>query len=152
MKQKTIRYLFLLLLVFALPILMLPNNAGAWSYTHDGSVAAGIVSGGGLGVQGLTYSGKATASHSAIFGGWSISSMMANYVNNYFVLGKTPTANITYNCLACHTTDSYGGAHDKTSYMLTGHKNMNRKVSGPKYDWEYGSDNCGTGGTTSTGC
>ena len=146
MKQKTLQYLFLLLLVFALPILMLPNNAGAWSYTADGAVAAGIVSGGALTTQGLTYSGK-TANHSAIFGGWSISSMMANYVYNYGTLGKTNTAHITYNCLACHTTDSFGGGHDKTTYLLTGHKNMGRKVAGAAYSWQYGNDNC-----TSTGC
>ena len=145
MKQKTLQYLFLLLLVFALPILMLPNNAGAWSYTNDGAVAAGIVSAGALTTQGLTYSGK-TANHSAIFGGWSISSAMANYVSNYFALGKTPTANQTYVCLPCHATDSYGGAHDKTSYLLTGHKNMARKVAGASYSWQYGTDNCsGTG-------
>jgi hypothetical protein len=149
MKQKTLRYLFLLLLVFALPILMLPNNAGAWSYTADGAVAAGIVSGGALTTQGLSYSGK-TANHSAIFGGWSISSVMANYVTNYFALGKTPTANITYNCLTCHVTDSYGGGHDKTSYLLTGHKNMARKVAGASYSWQYGTDNCSATGCATT--
>ena len=145
MKQKTLRYLFLSLLFFALPILMLPNSAGAWTYINDGAMPAGIVSGGALLTQGLTYSGAATPSHSAIFGGWTVSYAVANYLtNNVLTVNPYPV------CLACHSADSVndsGTAHDKTSYLLTGHKNVARKVAGTPYAWNTG--NGATGFTTS---
>jgi hypothetical protein len=149
MKQKTLRYLFLLLLVFALPILMLPNNAGAWSYVNDGAMPAGIVSGGSLTTQGLTFSGK-TASDPAIFGGWSVSSAQAGYIGLITQHGTSRTTGARlyqFNCLGCHINDGFGGGNDKSSYLLTGHKNMARKVAGASYSMIYGTDNC-----SATGC
>ena len=147
MKQKTLQYLFLLLLVFALPILMLPNNAGAWTYVNDGALPAGIVSGGVLGTQGITAScgtlsdgypgGFNCAGQSTIFGGWTISAAVANGSDN----DSDPNdafKNSTQTCLGCHSSP-IGTAHDKTSYLLTGHKNVGRKVAGTPYTWNLGS-------------
>ena len=150
MKQKTLRYLFLLLLVFALPILMLPNSAGAWTYVNDGALPAGVVVGGALVTQGITASCPPTLADgqsggfpcvtgtSTIFGGWSISAAVANGNDND---SDTNGAfkNSTQTCLGCHSGPLLGTAGNKTSYLLTGHKNVGRKVAGTPYTWNLGS-------------